>query len=58
MGQSLIHQQDNRFLTSDGEWHDMPPLFAITGTVEEVKQRLCECIDQFAAAMEEEDGTV
>lgn len=53
---TLLSQRDDAFMTEDGEWHPMPPLFAIRGTAEDVKARLCECIDRMSEAMDNEDS--
>lgn len=55
---SLIFQENGKFLTEDGLSHEMPPLFPVRGTIEDVKQRVCECLDKFAEALEKDDANV
>lgn len=55
---SLVFQENGKFLTEDGLSHEMPPLFPVRGNIEDVKRRICECLDSFALALEQDDANV
>lgn len=52
--ESLVKFQDGKFMTTAGDWYDIPSIFSFRGSKEDCKNQLNNYVDRFFAELEKE----